>query len=120
MKSRTVIDGVLILSVIIDIAVFCRTSLHDFFSVPHVSPWCAALCFFSTRQIAYMQNKLITAGQLVVGVIRADVVRGVDSDVGTRLGPAKDAPAGVGVASLARRGRLFHARLVTLDLTPPL
>lgn len=31
-----------------------------------------------------MQNKLITAGQLVVRVIRADVVRGVDSDVGTR------------------------------------
>lgn len=32
-----------------------------------------------------MQNKLITAGQLVVRVIRADVVRGGDSDVGTRL-----------------------------------
>lgn len=56
------------------------------FSVPRVSPWCAVLWFFGTRQIAYMQNKLITAGQLVVGVIRADVVRGVDSDAGTRPG----------------------------------
>lgn len=55
------------------------------FSVPRVSPWCAVLWFFGKRQIAYMQNKLITAGQLVVGVIRADVVRGVDSDAGTRL-----------------------------------
>lgn len=44
-----------------------------------------------------MQNKLITAGQLVVEVIRADVVRGVDSDAGTRPGqPATPYPGAGG------------------------
>ena len=60
--------------------------------------------FFSTRQIAYMQNKLITAGQLVVGVIRADVVRGVDSDAGQGSAhPRTCCTCRVRVASLAHR-----------------